>query len=287
MRYIKRILITIQCFFIKLTSFIFIMFGMVKNKKTQHVNDVIVSFTSFGVRVKKTAWLAAYSMLNQSVHPDKIILYLDNNNWNENNIPFILRKLQKLGIEIRFCEDIKSYKKLVPALQDFPNKNIITIDDDIYYSSNFVKEFVNIYSQNDDCVCALKANEPLILDDGKWAPYNEWKRCSTDKKEVNLFSVGFGGVFYPKNIFSKEQMNPKDFMVICPRADDIWFNCARISLGKKLLFHNTQEVIYYPVNYFYERFHKGSALTDFNVYEGQNNLQLKKSMEKFKINETK
>ena len=269
MRYIKRILITIQCFFIKLTSFIFIMFGMVKNKKTQHVNDVIVSFTSFGVRVKKTAWLAAYSMLNQSIHPDKIILYLDNNNWNENNIPFILRKLQKLGIEIRFCEDIKPHKKYFFTMKSFPNNLIITVDDDFWYSKKLIEKLYDSYLKHPKAVSCMHCTQMQKDKDNNFLPYTKWTIADeTDKERFDYFPIGVGGVLYPPNSLNKEVFNLDNIKKLCLFADDIWLKAMEL-LNKTpvVLVEMTKKSKYIPAS-------QEVALWKTNLNESKNDKQL-------------
>jgi hypothetical protein len=97
----------------------------------------IVSLTSYGKRLRMTAPYAIITLLNQSVRPDKIVLWVGHG--DKENIPAIMNRLTKKGLEIRFCEDVKSYTKLVPALREFPEDCIITSDDDIYYPKNWLK----------------------------------------------------------------------------------------------------------------------------------------------------
>ncbi len=53
-----------------------------------------------------------------------------------------------------FCDDIKSYKTLIPTLNIFEGKVIITVDDDIYYSDNMLEEMYKSYLQNPDNIYA-------------------------------------------------------------------------------------------------------------------------------------
>ena len=43
------------------------------------------------------------------------------------------------GLEIRECDNLRSFKKLVPALQTFPNAFIVTADDDLYFAPNWLE----------------------------------------------------------------------------------------------------------------------------------------------------
>ena len=91
---------------------------------------VVVTLTSYGRRVGTTVIHVLKSLLLQSRRPDRIILWLDNINFSHEKLPARLARFcSKYGIEIRFCEDIRSYKKLVPALQLCPNDILVTVDD--------------------------------------------------------------------------------------------------------------------------------------------------------------
>lgn len=105
-------------------------------------HKVIVSLTSYGRRVSAVLPYTIYSLLRQTYKPDVIILWLDYDSWNERNLPSSIRKLQKYGLTIKFCNDIKSYKKLIPTLKLYPDEIIITVDDDIYYKKNMVERLI-------------------------------------------------------------------------------------------------------------------------------------------------
>lgn len=186
-------------------------------------DDVVISLTSYGKRVSQTLPLTLYTLVNQSVKPGKIVVYLDQENWNEKNIPDILMHFQKVGVEIRFCEDIRSYKKIIPALRDFPDNPIITVDDDIYYNVNMVEWLVNAYKRlPQKSVVGLWACV-VRVQNGQYLPYNTWEDCShniTSKSEYALYT-GYG-TYYPPHIFDEEVMNSDVFMHLCPTADDIW-----------------------------------------------------------------
>ncbi|MDR0763178.1 MAG: hypothetical protein LBF01_01600, partial [Bacteroidales bacterium] len=99
---------------------------------------LIVSLTTHGKRIYEV-YLAIESILRQTLKPNKIILWLSKNKFNENNIPLILKKQQQRGLEIAFCEDVKSYTKLIPTLQMYPQAVIITVDDDILYPFDLIE----------------------------------------------------------------------------------------------------------------------------------------------------
>lgn len=255
-------------------------FNLAKNKpKTK---NLIVSFTSYGIRLKKCTWLTVYSMFMQSQQAEAIILYLDYSFQNK-KLPFLMQKLVKMGLCIQYCKDTKSYKKLVPALTEFPDKIIITIDDDIYYSKNLIKNLYKTYLENTKSVCATAVKVITSDNDGIPIPYNQWKKAINTQDNKALFAVGYGGVLYPPSIFDLQYMDEKQFMSLCPTADDIWFFAVRYSSHIPLSVANKYKVVYYPVNYLYERLHKNTGLTDQNVFEGKNDSQMQAAINYFNI----
>ena len=93
--------------------------GITNQKYCEH--DIIISLTSYGKRIYDV-YLTIESLMRQTIKPNKIILWLAEDEFSLDNIPQTLKNIQKRGLTIEFCEDIRSYKKLVPAL-----KNILMI----------------------------------------------------------------------------------------------------------------------------------------------------------------
>lgn len=186
-------------------------------------DDIIVSLTSYGKRVVDVLPYALYSIITQTQRPKKVVVYLDWDNWNDEKLPDILKKLQKVGVDFRYCEDLRSFKKLIPALKDFPNNPITTIDDDMYYHPHFVENVQSAYLKSDrKTILGYAGAKPISLG-GKYFPYNEWKNMGNNDKDDAISFIGYEGVCYPPHIFDKEILNQSLFMSLCPTADDIWF----------------------------------------------------------------
>jgi hypothetical protein len=91
---------------------------------------LIVSLTSYPLRFA-TLPLTLRSLLCQAVKPDRIVLWVPHD--DEPIIPEAVRRLTSYGVEIRTTDDIKSFKKIIPAVRAFPDAFIVTADDDVYY----------------------------------------------------------------------------------------------------------------------------------------------------------
>ena len=70
----------------------------------------IVSFTSFPARIEDI-WITIETLLRQSFKPDKIILWLAEEQFPDKKLPESLIKLTERGLSIEYCEDLRSHKK--------------------------------------------------------------------------------------------------------------------------------------------------------------------------------
>ncbi|SMO96716.1 glycosyltransferase [Gracilimonas mengyeensis] len=195
--------------------------------------DFIVSLTSFPLRIDKL-WIVIESILNQNIPPSQIYLWLAKDQFpTDESIPDRLKKLTDRGLRIRMCdEDLKSHKKYYYAMQEFPNKVIITLDDDIIYSPDTLQFLLDKYLENPDCVCA---NRCCIID--KNASYNDWETINSKPLKSNkLLPTGCGGVLYPPNSLYKDVLKKEIFIETCFYGDDLWLNSMAYLNGTNVLY---------------------------------------------------
>lgn len=197
--------------------------------------QVIVSLTSFPAAIPYAAQ-AIQSILDGSVLPDKVILYLTFAQFGEKGVPQDLLKLAKENprFEIRdYPRDIRSYRKLIPALKDFPNAIIVTVDDDVKYHPNMLRDLLQLHQQIPHAVLAhraklMKPHKPYR----KWRKYRWYhfigRRIHTDFRNIQ---TGVGGVLYPPHSLKQDMMNVELFTALAPTTDDIWFWAAGVANG--------------------------------------------------------
>ena len=236
--------------------------------------EFIVSLTSYGRRVKtNVVYYTLVSLLRQTVRPSKIVLCLDKTKWSENNLPSKLLSLKSKGIEFLFCDDVRSYTKLVSALIKYRDCPIITVDDDIWYDKHTIEQLIEAHNQNPNDICCIQALK-VESKNGILSKYVEWedlKGCYDGRGR--FFPEGFGGVLYPKKSLHPDVVDSNLFLELCPMADDIWFwfcglrNNTEITVIKK-------KGADYSFDALYQFFHKGSALTHSNRFENQNDIQI-------------
>lgn len=196
--------------------------GVSKDKLCDY--EVIVSLTTFGKRIYDV-YLTIESIMQGSVKPNRIVLWLARDEFEGRKLPQSLLFQQQRGLEIRYCEDIRSYKKLIPSLKVFPDACIVTIDDDAIYEYDLLERLVMAHIENPGCACACRVHRIQIDEHAKPKSYSSWDKC-IDEPSCNsslIFPTTGGGVLYPPKSFSDEVFNKEVFMDICPTADDVWF----------------------------------------------------------------
>lgn len=238
---------------------------------------IVVTLTSYGRRVGTTVIHVLKSLLLQSRRPDRIILWLDNVNFSSDNVPSKLAKFcQKYGVEIRFCEDIRSYKKLVPTLELCPDDILVTVDDDLVYKRGFLKSLYEAHLKAPaDILCTL-AHSPKVKD-RLFLPYKEWEQNITKMGDNPIFPLGGAGTLYPPCSLYEDVVNKELFMTLAPQADDIWFWAMAVMAGTK---HRLVDFGYsfYQIDLLYQKLHKDSSLMSSNLHKDNNDVQIKNIM---------
>jgi len=191
---------------------------------TYKENDVVISLTSFPQRMYEIHY-TIYSLLNQTVKPAEVILWLGEEQFPnyEKDIPKEVLKLQRNGLTIKWHKNLRSYTKLVPALKEYQNRMIVTVDDDIYYEKDFLEKLIETHKQFPNYIISHRAHK-VKFSKGTIAPYKKWDKCINNSKASYLnFLTGVGGVLYPPNSLYKDVLNEELFMELAPKADDVWF----------------------------------------------------------------
>lgn len=247
-------------------------------------NETIVSLTSYGRRIYDV-FLAIESIMQGTQKPNRIILWLSEKEFKNFKLPISLQNQKKRGLEIRYCEDILSYKKLIPTLKEFPEATIITIDDDAIYGFDFVENLIISHTSNPSCIFANRVHRITKNADENLKSYLdwEWSVSTPSKNDHDLFFTGVGGVLYPPHSLDEEVFNKKIFMEICPTADDVWFNAMARLKGTRINKSFTH--VANGEDYILNEAAQDCALSLINnsTENSSNDIQIKAVFEKYKI----
>lgn len=252
----------------------------------QKTGNVTVSLTSHSKRVGEFAPFAIYSIFHQTVLPNRIVLNINRDKWNEENLPELIKKLEIAGLEVNLCEDVGPHTKLLPAMQKYPEDVIITIDDDIYYDNELVEELISTreISGIENVVVCRTALE-ITFENGKMLPYSQWKKAKLDSVAY-LSPFGWSGMLYSPHCFMDEVFNKKVYQSLCPKADDIWFTIMELIGDVPIeMVKNTHWTGKGEVDHANEYVAQNSDALHFqNVSNGGNDAQLAKLIEYYDLN---
>jgi hypothetical protein len=191
------------------------------NESNKKRVPVIVSLTTIPSRIR-TLHITIRSLLNQEVLPEKIVLWL--NDSYQSNIPAKLDKLQGSTFEIRFSPYTFSHRKLIHSIENFPNKIIITCDDDLIYNTTSIKSLYEEHLANPDVVIGNRCRRITYDSNNNPLPYLQWPFAEhTIKDEKLLMPVGAFLVLYPPNALDKRFNDVELINQISPKSDDLWF----------------------------------------------------------------
>ncbi|WLD59446.1 glycosyltransferase family 2 protein [Salinispirillum sp. LH 10-3-1] len=191
--------------------------------------SVIVSFTSIPSRIP-FVHLTVRSLLNQSVHAEKIVLWLHNS--LQNQIPAKLTSLEGTRFEIRFSDQTSSHRKLVHSMEAFPGKTIVTCDDDSMYQKDWLENLYADHLRHPKAIIANRVRQISYEEDGTTKPYKEWRYVTqTDSTHGSYMPTGYGGVLYPPNALHADVTNKELYLKLTPKADDLWFKAMSFLHG--------------------------------------------------------
>lgn len=241
----------------------------------------VVSLTSFPDRINKI-YLCINSILRQKTKADKVILWLANEQFENKKLPHSLLNLEKKGLEIKFCDDLRSYKKIFYTAQKYTNSIIVTADDDTLYPEFWLDNLLKTSREYNKCVVCYRAHEISFDENGNINTYKKWNSLSPNYKgpSCNLVAIGVGGILYPKNFFKNVEFNFEIIKKMCPTTDDLWLKMLGLVNDYKVVKVNENSKEWFTI-----RQSQKIKLTSENVdNDNKNDIAMKKLMEYYGIN---
>lgn len=208
---------------------------------------VIVSLTSYPARINYVH-LAIKSLMLQSYKPDRIILWLAEEQFPDKKLPENLTALEKYGLEIIWIHDIYGHKKyFYPVLNQKEDELVITFDDDIIYSKKTIERLIKTHAQFPDCMICERAqayDESNPYQPGRWMTISD-KGVNTPSYSLNP-SPG-GGCMIPYGVFHEDACNEAKIRELAYKNDDIWYMFMCVHNKKRIVktrkYHKTFSVI--------------------------------------------
>jgi hypothetical protein len=256
---------------------------LISGKNDSDSNNITASLTSFPDRIQ-TTHLSIESIFRQTIMPHRIILWLAEVQFpnREMDLPNELISLCKKGLEIRFCDDIRSHKKYYYTLKDFKNDIVILFDDDLFFHKDIIKNLLEIHKKNPNSVVGTRVHK-MKFKDGILDKYSNWIINYSGEKPsiINHSNSGHGTLIPPTVEFDSVFFDKKLFMKLSPKSDDVWFKVNLIRLGIPVVTNAAYSRDTLSIKGTY----KNSLVAD-NTHKGLKDIQFKAVFEYFGIEQT-
>lgn len=245
--------------------------------------EVVVSLTSYGKRINEV-YLAIESIMQGTMKPNRIVLWLAEDEFAGKRLPVMLQRQQKRGLQIEYCQDLRSFKKIVPVMGKYPDACVVTVDDDVMYEFDLLENLINAHVQNPNDVCACRIHRITLGQDKKPKSYMrwQWEVWPQGKSNLNFLTSG-GGTLFPPHCFEKEFFNKEAFLSLCPYADDVWINAMIWISGRQICKAYTHSVK--GCDYTEMHLEQDAALSKENIDPSncRNDVQIKAVMDKYDL----
>lgn len=190
---------------------------------------LLVSLTSIPSRLK-TIHLTLRSLMTQTRSPQKIVLWLHRD--LEDKLPARAAELCGELLEVRHVELTCSHRKLVHALQAFPDKVVVTCDDDLMYPPDWLELLYASHLRAPADIIGNACRRIRRDGAGELLPYRQWTHeRGAGVSADDLLAVGSSGVLYPPGCLPAETSDPARFLQLAPNADDLWFKAMALRQG--------------------------------------------------------
>ncbi|TCN92833.1 hypothetical protein EDB51_12559 [Vibrio crassostreae] len=245
------------------------------SKEKELDSELIVSLTTFSKKIHDVH-LVIESIGQQTLQANRIILWLDEKEFSLDTLPKILHRQVERGLEVRFCPDYRSYKKIIPTLKLAPDAYIITVDDDVLYAYNFIENLLAQHHYSSKTIIGYRGHEITLSNDGEVMPYKRWRYSVPELVTSHqVMLTGVGGIFYPPNSLHPDVIDINLFMKLAPSADDLWLKIMAIRQGTEC-----KKLDYAPKSYALKD-HRDIGLAHENVKKGGNDRQFKLLLDYF------
>lgn len=240
-KFLYKLLLSIYRFPKSFVSFAYMFFysPFLSNRKlmdSRIQKDIIVSLTSFSNRLKKVSYTVE-SIFAQKIQPERLILWVyEGDCSNFDNLPRSLKAQSKRGLEVQFInEDLGPHKKYYYSMKKFPNKSIITVDDDVIYHKDVLNRLIYFHKKFPDLIIANRVREIRFIN-GSPISYKFWNHARNSGESMDFLPIGANGILYPPNSLYNDWNQSKLFMSLAPYADDLWLKVMSLMNKRTVYF---------------------------------------------------
>ena len=213
--------------------------------KTPREHMLTFTLTSFPDRID-TVQYTLRTLFSQTVKPDRVVLWLAEEEFKDLELPESIKKFQQIGLEIRYCENMfghKRYYKLIEEQEE--NELIVMFDDDILFPSCLVERLYKKWLNNKECIVCERGQVMTfqgdkVMNPGRWSSIS---KVGIDSPSFRILASPGGGCLIPPKALYKDANNTDLIKKYAFKTGDIWLMFMAVENDTKIIrthrYHRT------------------------------------------------
>lgn len=212
------------------------------------VRETTLTFTltTFPDRID-TVQYTLRTLFMQSMKPDRVVLWLASEEFKGRELPESILEFQKVGLEIRFCENMfghKRYYQLIPEQKD--NECIVMFDDDILFPKHVVARLYDTWKKYPKCIVCDRGqvftldDKGAVLNPGRWSSISP---IGVKKPSFRVLASPGGGCLLPPKALYEDAFNIELIRKYALKTGDIWLMFMAVQNDTKIIrsyrYHRT------------------------------------------------
>lgn len=214
-------------------------------------SPLIVSLASYPPRIK-TVSQCVRGLLNQSVLPDRILLWLYEGEFpnGRDDLPMDLLELENGILEVCWApENLKPHNKYYWTFAANPDAIVVTVDDDLLYAPTMIEELLNWHNEFPEAVIANRTHMILLECDGTMAPYGDWlleQDAVVGKPSHALLATNGAGSLFPAGVIPPALLDSEQIKKTSLHADDLWLKLLELEANIPVVATGHAGLTYIP-----------------------------------------
>jgi glycosyltransferase involved in cell wall biosynthesis len=170
------------------------------------------------------------SLLSQTLKPDLFLLNISKESYlQDSGFSELPDWLKDKRIIVNWVKNTGSYRKLLPALENASDEDlIIPCDDDILYGENWLEQLVRARDKEPGAIICSRARKMEKNRLNRWKNYSQWRILKSQEKGFHVLPTNGSGAVFTKKLLDINFLSDPEFMELAPTTDDLWFKMASL-----------------------------------------------------------
>jgi len=209
--------------------------------------------------------ITLYSLLNQIIKPDRVILWLDKN-LELSELPYSITSFVKRGLDIKFIDYKGDYTSIIYALKNFPDSIVVKASPNIFYPKDWLKKLYHSYISSPKDIHVHRA-EITEFKDSNYISYNYWKKYAEQPTAAFYhYPVSDCGILFPPRCFVSDFYREDIYNKKVNAKPDIWLMFMAIVSNRKIRLVKNHIKVFSYINWWKQLY------SDYTNYKNYSNI---------------